>query len=159
MRLRGKETPKPAPKRNEDRPRLLVPFTAGTLDPAVLDTAIRIARVENAVLVPAYLLVVPLEFAPEAALQGQVGIAMPLLEAVELAATRAGVPVDARIERGRTPVHALQKLWEVEEFKRIIVPAPIPGHPGFSPKELAWMLTHAPSETIILRPSPDAQAT
>jgi hypothetical protein len=70
------------------------------------------------------------------------------------------VPVDARIERGRTPIHALQKLWEVELFDRIVVPAPIPGRSGFSPKELTWMLTNAPdeSETLILRPSPDACA-
>jgi hypothetical protein len=135
--------------------RLLVPFTAGRLDEAVLDAAIRIARVEDAVLVPAYLLVVPLEFSPEAPLKGQVTVAMPLLEAVELAASRAGVAVDARIERGRTATHALQKLWEVEHFDRILVPAPIPGRPGFSPKELAWVLTHAPSETLILRPSPN----
>ncbi len=144
---------------NGDRqPRLLVPFTGGELDAPVLDAAIRIARFENAVLVPAYLLVVPLEFAPEAPLKGQVGVAMPLLEAVELAAQRSGIPVDARIERGRTPVHALTKLWEVEHFDRILVPAPTPGRPGFSPKELAWMLTHAPSETLILRPSPSAGA-
>ena len=138
------------------QPRLLVPFTAGDLDPAVLEAAIRIARVEQAVLVPAYLLVVPLEYAPEAPLHRQVAVAMPLLEAVELAAARAGVPVDARIERGRTPIHALTKLWEVESFDRILVPAPTPGRPGFSPKELAWVLTHAPSETLILRPPPPA---
>ena len=139
----------------DHQPRLLVPFTAGDLDPAVLDAAIRIARSESAVLVPAYLLVVPLEFAPEAPLKGQVTVAMPLLEAVELAAGRAGVPVDARIERGRTSIHALQRLWQVESFDRTLVPAPTPGRPGFSPKELAWMLTHAPNETLILRPSPD----
>lgn len=138
--------------------RLLVPFTDGGLDGPVLEAAIRIARFENATLVPAYLLVVPLEFAPEAPLKGQVEVAMPLLEAVELAASRAGVAVDARIERGRTPIHALQKLWEVEQFDRIVVPAPTPGRPGFSPKELAWMLTNAPTETIILRPSPEACA-
>ena len=39
--------------------RILVPFS-GALDPTVLDAAIRIARAEDAVLVPAYLLVVPL---------------------------------------------------------------------------------------------------
>ena len=32
--------------------RILVPFTGGTLDPTVLDAAIRIARAENATLVP-----------------------------------------------------------------------------------------------------------
>ena len=50
---------------------------------------------------------------------------MPLLEAVEHAALRAGVPVDARIEKGRTPTHALQRLWEVEHFDRIVAPGPV----------------------------------
>ena len=54
---------------------------------------------------------------------------MPLLEAVEHAAARAGVPVDARIERGRTPIDALSRLWEVETFDRILVPALAPGPP------------------------------
>ncbi len=82
---------------------------------------------------------------------------MPLLEAVEHAALRAGVPVDARIESGRTPIHALQRLWDVEHFDRIVVPAPVRPHgPGFTPKDLTWMLTHAPSETLILRPDPIA---
>ena len=154
MRPDGSKHP-PRPKKGAPQPRLLVPFTGGHLDQAVLDAAIRIAKVEDAVLVPAYLLVVPLEFDPEAPLKGQVAVAMPLLEAVELAASRAGLAVDARIERGRTATHALQRLWEVEHFDRILVPAPTPGRPGFSAKELAWVLTHAPSETLILRPSPD----
>jgi hypothetical protein len=131
-----------------------VPFTGGQLDGPVLAAAIRITHAVDGVLVPAYLLMVPLEFAPEAPLRAQVEVAMPLLEAVELQAGRAGIPVDARIERGRTPIHALQKLWEVEQFDRILVPAPTPKQPGFSPKELAWMLTHAPSEILILRPAP-----
>ncbi len=135
-------------------PRLLVPFTGGGLDRAVLDAALRIARAENAVLVPAYLLVLPFELGPEAPAVHQVEQAMPLLEAVEIAALDAGVPVDARIERGRAPIHALRKLWEVERFERILVPAPAGRHPGFTPKELAWMLTNAPSEMLILRPDP-----
>ena len=73
---------------------------------------------------PAYLIVVPLEQPQEAPMQQQVTMAMPLLEAVEHAALRAGVPVDARIESGRTPIHALKRLWEAERFDRIVVPAP-----------------------------------
>lgn len=153
MRRAGKTKPGAAGGR---QPRLLVPFTAGQLDEPVLDAAIRIAQFENAILIPAYLLVVPLEFAPEAPLKGQVELAMPILEAVELAASRAGVHVDARIERGRTPIHALQRLWEVEHFDRIVAPAPAERSrgPGFTPKDLTWMLLHAPSELVILRPDP-----
>ena len=144
-----------APARRDGQPRLLVPFAEGALDPAVLQAAIRIARAEEAILVPAVLVVVPLEYDVEAALQRQAEAAMPLLEAVETAAARAGVPVDARIERGRTPIDALSRLWEVETFDRILVPALAPGHPGFSGKDVAWMLANAPSETLVLRPAPD----
>jgi nucleotide-binding universal stress UspA family protein len=128
--------------------RILVPFTGGALDPAVLGAGIRIARAEDATLVPAYLIVVPLEQPQDAPMEQQVTRAMPLLEAVEHAALRSGVPVDARIESGRTPVHALQRLWESEHFDRIVVPAR-----GFTPKDLTWMLTNAPSETLIFRPA------
>ena len=74
---------------------------------------------------PAYLLVVPLEYAEDSPQRDEVAVAMPLLEAVELAALRAGVPVDARIEKGRTLTHALSRLWEVEHFDRIVAPAPV----------------------------------
>ena len=126
--------------------RILVPFS-GPLDEVVLGAAIRIARAEEAVLVAAYLLVVPLQYPEEAPRKEQVALAVPLLEAVELAALRAGVPVDARIEKGRSLTHALRRLWEVEPFERIVAPAP-----GFTAKDLAWILTHAPTETVVLRP-------
>jgi hypothetical protein len=138
--------PQPAQAR-----RILVPF-AGALDRTVLDAAIRIARAEEAVLVPAYLLVVPLRYGEDAPVRDEVGVAMPLLEAVEHAALAAGVPVDARIEKGRTLTHALKRLWQVERFDRIIAPAPVNGHEGFAPKELAWLLTHSPVETLVLKP-------
>ncbi|MCW2965545.1 MAG: hypothetical protein JWO17_2797 [Actinomycetia bacterium] len=136
----------------EGNGRILVPFS-GALDPFVLDAAIRIARAQEAVLVAAYLLVVPLQYAEDSPQREQVEVALPLLEAVELAALRAGVPVDARIEKGRSLTHALRRLWEVERFERIVAPAP-----GFTPKELAWILTHAPTETIVLSPASAAVA-
>ena len=119
--------------RRHDAPRILVPF-AGSLDQSVLDAAIRIAKAEDAVLVPAYLLVVPLRYAEDSPLRDQVKVAMPLLEAVEHAALRAGVPVDARIEKGRTLTHAVKRLWEAEQFDRIVAAAPAAGREGFTPK-------------------------
>jgi hypothetical protein len=156
MRLPGKRQPESGAY--EGKPRVLVPFTGGELDSRVLQASLRIARAEGAVLVPAYLLVLPLELEPDAPAARQVEVAMPLLEAVEIAALEEGIPVDARIERGRTPTHALSRLWEVERFDRVVAPAPVPGHPGFSAKDLAWILTHAPVEVVILRPAPDEPA-
>jgi hypothetical protein len=136
------------------RPRLLVPFAARQLDPTVLSAALRIARAEESVRVPANLLIVPREFDLDAPVQhDELERAMPFLEAVELAARRAGVPVDARIERGRTPINALERLWEVESFERTVIPAPRHGLPGFSSKDLTWMLENAPGEALILRPA------
>jgi hypothetical protein len=139
--------------------RILLPFTGNNLDPTVLAAAIRIARAEDAVLVPAYLLRVPLEYPEDSPLTKEVGVAMPLLEAVEHTALRCGVPVDARIERGRTPTHALGRLWQVEQFDRVIAPAPADNRNGnngggFSPKDLTWILTHAPAEALVLKPAP-----
>lgn len=135
--------------------RILLPFTGGNLDPTVLAAAIRIARAEHSVLVPAYLLLVPLEYSEDSPLTKEVGVAMPLLEAVEHAALRAGVPVDARIEKGRSPTHALRRLWAEERFDRVVAPAPVHNGGGFTVKDLSWILTHAPAETVVLRPSPD----
>jgi hypothetical protein len=132
--------------------RVLVPFS-GALDQRVLEAAIRIARAEEATLVAAYLLVVPLQYPEDSALKDQVARALPLLEAVEHAALREGVPVDARIEKGRSLTHALRRLWEVERFDRIVAPAT-----GFTPRELAWILTNAPFETVVLRPAPEVAA-
>ena len=130
-----------------------VPFS-GKLDQTVLDAAIRIARAEEAVLVPAYLLIVPLRYGEDSPLKDEVKLAMPVLEAVEHAALRAGVPVDARSEKGRTLMHALRRLWEVERFDRIVAPAPVNGGGGFTEKELAWLLANAPIETLVLKPTP-----
>jgi hypothetical protein len=151
-RFRRPPRPRPATKS-----RILVPFTGGGLEPHVLEAAVRIARAEEATLVPAYLIVTPFEFALDAPMQRQAAVAMPLLEAVEHASLRAGIPVDARVESGRTPTHALQRLWQVERFDRIVAPAPGGKNAaGFSEKDLAWLLTHAPSETLILKPRPSA---
>jgi nucleotide-binding universal stress UspA family protein len=138
--------------------RILVPFTGNTLDPTVLDAAIRIARAESATLVPAYILVVPLRYSEESPLVDEVGVAMPILEAVERAAVRAGVPVDARIEKGRSLTHAMRLLWAVEKFDRIVAPAAGNGHTGFGVDDLAWLLTNAPAETLVLKPYEQAAA-
>jgi hypothetical protein len=134
--------------------RILVPFTGGTLNPTVLSAAIRIARAQEATLVPAYLLRVPLQYPEDSPLASEVEVALPLLEAVEHAALREGVPVDARVEKGRTPTHALRRLWDVEHFDWIVAPAPSGGNGGFTSKDVTWILEHSPSETVLLKPAP-----
>jgi hypothetical protein len=148
-RPRGRRLPIPAGGR-----RLLVPF-AGALDERVLEAALRIAKAEESVLVPAYLLIVPLQYGEDSPLRDEVEVALPLLEAVERAALGSGIPVDARIEKGRSRTHALRRLWEVERFDRILVPAPSNGRAGFTEEELAWLLVHTPpeTETLVLKPA------
>jgi hypothetical protein len=150
LAVRGRRPPRRLASKNGRR--ILVPFS-GSLDPTVLDAAIRLARAEEATLVPAYLVIVPLEYTVDSPLREEVQIAMPLLEAVEFAALRAGVPVDARIEKGRSLKHALRLLWEVERFDRIVAPSTTAGGAGgFGVEDIAWLLEHAPAETLVLKP-------
>lgn len=134
-------------------PRLLVPFSGGQLDPAVLDAALRIARADEAVFVPAYLIMVPFSLSLDSPLTQEVEVALPLLEAVELRAQNEGVPVDARLERGRSLRDALRRLWDVERFDRILLPVSADDRAGFDERDIAWILMHAPSETLALRPA------
>jgi nucleotide-binding universal stress UspA family protein len=134
-------------------PRLLVPFSGGQLDPAVLAAALRIARADGAVFVPAYLIMVPFSLALDSPLQQEVELALPVLEAVELQAQDEGVPIDARLERGRSLRDALRRLWEVESFDRILLPVSADERTGFDERDIAWVLMNAPTETLALRPA------
>ena len=84
---------------------------------------LRLARAEGATLVPVYLVTVPLHLALEAPLPAKCEHAMPLLEAIEQRAARLHVPVDSRIETGRSPRHALRRALEHGRYDRIVVPA------------------------------------
>jgi hypothetical protein len=79
---------------------------------------------------------------------------MPILETIEQRATAQGVPVDARIERGRSYRHALARLLESESFDRVVVPARAKGEEGLAGEDLVWLLESAPAEVLILRPAP-----
>jgi nucleotide-binding universal stress UspA family protein len=151
-----------AATRGRDRPargaghvnRILLPFTGTAISRRALDAALRLARAENATLMPAFLATVPKQLPLDAALPRQAGIGMPVLEAIEQLATRAGVPVDARIARGRSYRHALQRLLDEERFDRVIVSATSNPHAGLSGDDLVWLLEEAPAEVVILRPAP-----
>jgi nucleotide-binding universal stress UspA family protein len=138
--------------------RILLPFTGTEISRRALDAALRLARAENATLMPAYLAAVPLQLPLGCSLPQEAGRAMPMLEAIEQRAASQGVAVDARIERGRSYRHALERLLEEERVDRLVVPAHANGGEGLSGEDLVWLLREAPGEVLILRPAPGPSA-
>ncbi len=133
--------------------RILLPFTGAAIPRRALDAALRLARAENATLVPAFLATVPRHLPLDAAIPAQCSLGMPVLEAIEQVATAAEVPVDARVARGRTYRHALELLLGDESFDRVIVPTTGNPRNGLSGDDLVWLLQRAPAEILILRPN------
>jgi nucleotide-binding universal stress UspA family protein len=138
--------------------RIVFPFVASALSKRALDAALRLARAEDATLVPVFLARVPLHLPLDAALPRQSTIAISLQEAIEQRATAFGVPVDARIERGRTYRHALRQTIANERFERMVIAAAAHDSPGFVPDDVAWLLANAPGEIVVLRPSSREEA-
>ena len=132
--------------------RILFPFLGQALSTPAFDAALRLARAEGATLVPAYLAIVPLSMQLDTPLRRQAEAALPLLEAIEQRAASQGVPVDSRIEPGRSVRHSLRLLMEREKFDRVVAAGATNGD-GFSADDVAWLLEHAPGEILILRPS------
>jgi hypothetical protein len=132
--------------------RILLPFTGGAISRRALDAALRLARAEQATLMPAFLATVPRHLPLDAAIPLQCELGMPLLEAIEQAAVRADVPVDARVARGRTYRHALERLLEEEPVDRVIVSATGNPRNGLTDDDMVWLLQRAPAEVLILRP-------
>ena len=149
-RLRGRRSEQP-----DAVHQILLPFTGTEISRRAVDAALRLARAEDATLMPAYLAEVPKSLPLECAIPAEAAQAMPMLEAIEQRATAQGIPVDARIERGRTYRHALARLLESEEFDRVVVSATATGTAGFSGDDLVWLLEKAPAEVLILRPGPE----
>jgi nucleotide-binding universal stress UspA family protein len=135
--------------------RILLPFTGSEISRRALDAAVRLARAEGATLMPAYLVTVPLQLPLGCALPKEAAGAMAMLEAIEQRAAAREVEVDARIERGRTYRHALERLLAEEAFDRVVVPAQANGGEGLSGDDLVWLLRSAPAEVLILRPAPE----
>jgi hypothetical protein len=128
--------------------RILFPFTARALSRPALDAALRLATAERATLVPVFLASVPLQVPLDTPLPGKCNMAVPLLEAIEQRAAKYGVPIDARIERGRDRRHALRETITHEVFDRIVIAASETDSDGFHPDDVAWLLDHAPAEVI-----------
>ncbi len=140
--------------------RIAFPFTGEGLSEPALAAALRLARAEGATLMPVYLALVPLRLSVDVPLRSECDVALPMLEAIERRATRAEVPVDARIERGRTVRHALRELSAHERFDRIVVAAGADSSgEGFTPEAVAWLLSNVPGEVIVLRAASAAPQT
>jgi Universal stress protein family len=138
--------------------RILFPFLGSTISHATLDSTLRLARAQDATLIPAYLATVPHHLSLDSpAPVSECESALPMLELIEQRATRAGVPVDTRLERGRTARHALSALMERERFDTLVVPARTRASDGFEPEDVAWVLENAPGEVLVLRPETAAR--
>jgi nucleotide-binding universal stress UspA family protein len=142
--------------RRSERPQavhqILLPFTGTEISRRAVDAALRLARAEEATLMPAYLAAVPKQLPLDCSIPAEAAKAMPMLEAIEQRATAQGIKVDSRIERGRSYRHALARLLDREEFDRVVVPATAEAGAGFSGDDLVWLLEKAPAEVLILRP-------
>ena len=156
QRLRGRPRRAPIAPSARSR-RILFPFLPRSLSPRALDAALRLARAEDATLVPVFLARVALDLPLDSALPHQAATCLPLQEAIEQRASAAGIDVDARIERGRTYRHALRQAIEDEQFDRIVVAAGAHGTPGLAPEDVAWLLDNAPGEIVVLRPGTSDQ--
>jgi nucleotide-binding universal stress UspA family protein len=142
-----------------DRPRpvrrILLPFSGEAISRRSFEAAVRLAKAENATVMPAFLAVVPMNLPLETPLPVQCARGMPLLESIEQKLAAQGVSVDSRVGRGRTPRDALRKLLEAESFDRIIVSADEDPHSGLGYDDLRWLLERAPAEILILRTAPE----
>jgi hypothetical protein len=131
--------------------RIVFPFVTQGLSQRGLDAALRLARNEDATLVPVFLARVPLHLPLDTALPRECESGLPLLEVVEQRAMLAGVPVDSRIERGRTLRHALTELSHHEKFDTMVVAAVDATEAGFHPDDIGWLLENIDGEIIVIR--------
>jgi nucleotide-binding universal stress UspA family protein len=154
-RLRRRARAATVAARPEAVRRILLPFTGASISRRAFDAAVRLARVEDATLMPCYLATVPLNLPLDAPLPRQCLSAMTLLEVIEQRAVTQGVAIDARISRGRTYRDALRRELEEEPFDRVIVSATSNPGSGFSGDDLVWLLGRADAEVLILRPAPE----
>ena len=132
--------------------RILFPFLGSVLSDRSLEATLRLAKAQDATMLPVYLAIVPMALSLEAPLGSECEGALALLELIDQRAARAGVQVDSRIERGRTARHALATLFEHERADSLVLPARTSSSDGFEPADIAWALETAPGEVLVLRP-------
>ena len=134
------------PTRDGQRPvrRILLPFTGQGISRRAFEAAIRLAKAENATIMPAFLARVPRQLPLDSPVPAQCGDGMPLLEAIEQRVTSQGISVDSGVARGRTYRDALRRLLAEEEFDRVIVSATNSPNNGLTSDDLEWLLERVP---------------
>ena len=144
-------------RRDRPRPvrRILLPFTGEAISRRSFEASVRLAKAENAIVMPAFLAIVPMDLPPEAPLPLQCGQGMALVETVEQRLASQGIVVDSRVGRGRSARDALRSILDQEHVDRIIVSADEDRHTGLGYDDLRWLLEHVPAEILILRPAPE----
>ena len=142
-----------------DRPRrvrrILLPFTGQAISRRAFEAAVRLAKAEDATIMPALLVRVPRNLPLDSPLPRQCAEGMPLLESIEQRVASQGIAVDARVGRGRTYRDGLRHLLEQEQVDRVIVSATDSPRVGLSGDDLEWLLERVPAEVMILRPAPE----
>jgi hypothetical protein len=133
---------------------ILLPFAGASIPGRAVDAALRLARAEEAVLMPAYLAIVPKRLPLDCPIPAEAARALPILEAIEQRANGQGVEIDSRIARGRSYRHALDRLLGEERVDRVIVPAGEMGA-GFGGEDYVWLLEEADAEVLILGAGPE----
>jgi nucleotide-binding universal stress UspA family protein len=139
--------------------RILFPFAGRALSRRALEAALRLARADRATLVPVFLISVPMHLPLDSPLPRQCELGLSLLETIEQRAFALGVPVDARVERGRTVRHALREAIAHERFDRLVVAAASGRNEGLHADDIGWLLEHAPGEVVVVRPVGDDRLT
>jgi hypothetical protein len=153
VRMRRRPDPAALPAAG---PRILFPFVGTQLSERALQAALRLARAEQAVIVPSYLATIPMQLDLDAPVGNACEEAFSVFEAIEARAAAIGVAIDGRIVRGRNVRHALRELiTEIPDARRIVVAAATDAsRDGFSVDDVAWLLRNAPGEVLVLRPAP-----
>jgi nucleotide-binding universal stress UspA family protein len=135
--------------------RVLFPFVGRALSRRALDAAVRLARADGATLVPVFLIEVPMHLSLDAPRPRDCRIGLALLETIEQRAFALGVPVDPRVERGRSVRHALREAIAHERFDRLVVAAARGPSEGLHADDISWLLEDAPGEVVVVRPVAD----
>ena len=137
----------PAPGTAARPQRILLPFPDRSLPDRALDTALRMARTENATLVPVRLERIPLHLPMDASPGRQLAEA---LAGIQRRARELGVHVDPRIGHGRSYRHALLRTLTTERYDRVVLATGLKRGVEFTAADVAWVVDHADGEIVVV---------